>query len=166
MLISIRIFRKIVEAVVKERDLSRNPLFQVCFTLLNIRDGDLKLQDVELSAEPMEQTKYNLISRTPGSRTVCPGQLNTVQIFIGKRRFHVWLAILSCYYELLANPVTRICDLEMLSTRRAMLLSFETAVDHELEPGTTLLDAFAIQVEYAPDAIAVVRRAFLSYKIR
>ncbi|MBB5644623.1 non-ribosomal peptide synthetase [Pedobacter cryoconitis] len=162
---------KIVEAVVKERDLSRNPLFQVCFTLLNIPgDGDLKLQDVELSAEPMEQTKIQF-DFTLTLRETENGLSGAVEYSTDLYREET-ISRMVGHFELLlraivANPVTRICDLEMLSTtEEQLLLSFnETAVDHELEPGTTLLDAFAIQVEYAPDAIAVVfEEHSLSYK--
>ncbi|MGY0035001.1 non-ribosomal peptide synthetase [Pedobacter sp. NJ-S-72] len=162
---------KIVEAVVKERDLSRNPLFQVCFTLVNTSGGgDLKLQDVELSAEPMELTKIQF-DFTLTLRETEEGLSGAVEYSTDLYREETISRMVS-HLELLlqgivANPGTRICDLEMLSTtEEQLLLSFnETAVDYELEPGTTLLDAFAIQVEYAPDAIAIVfEEQSLSYK--
>ncbi|MBB6274916.1 amino acid adenylation domain-containing protein/non-ribosomal peptide synthase protein (TIGR01720 family), partial [Pedobacter cryoconitis] len=162
---------KIVEAVVKERDLSRNPLFQVCFTLVSASgDGDLKLQEVELSAEPMELTKIQF-DFTLTLRETAEGLSGAVEYSTDLYREET-ISRMVGHLELLLNaiaenPVTRICDLEMLSaTEEQLLLSFnETAVDHGLEPGATLLDAFAIQVEHAPDAIAIVfEEQSLSYK--
>src|SRR5665213_1364270 len=50
-------FEKIVDAVVKERDMSRNPLFQVLFVLQNTPDvPELKIGDLRLSAESREHT--------------------------------------------------------------------------------------------------------------
>ena len=56
-------FDKVVEAVVKERDMSRSPLFQVMFVLQNIPDiPTLHLGEVQLSAEVSAQntTKFDL----------------------------------------------------------------------------------------------------------
>ncbi|QNK64693.1 non-ribosomal peptide synthase/polyketide synthase [Pedobacter sp. PAMC26386] len=153
---------KIVEAVVKERDLSRNPLFQVCFTLLNIPgDGDLKLQNVMLSAEPMEQTKIQF-DFTLTLRETEQGLSGAVEYSTDLYREET-IARMVTHFELLLraivnNPITKIGDLEMLSAaEEELLLSFnEIAVVDEPEPGTTLLDAFALQVEYAPDAIAIM----------
>ena len=50
-------FEKIVEVIVKERDMSRNPLFQVLFTLRNTPDiPELKIGDLTLSEEGQEHT--------------------------------------------------------------------------------------------------------------
>ena len=50
-------FEKIVETVLKERDASRSPLFQVMLVLLNTPESPrLQLGQLELSAEPLENT--------------------------------------------------------------------------------------------------------------
>ncbi|MEP7253698.1 MAG: amino acid adenylation domain-containing protein, partial [Ginsengibacter sp.] len=50
-------FEKVVEAVLKERDKSRSPLFQVMLVFINTPEvGELRLGDIELSAEGYEQT--------------------------------------------------------------------------------------------------------------
>ena len=49
-------FEKVVDAVVKERDMSRNPLFQVLFSLQNTPEvPELKLGNLHLMAESREQ---------------------------------------------------------------------------------------------------------------
>jgi amino acid adenylation domain-containing protein/non-ribosomal peptide synthase protein (TIGR01720 family) len=50
-------FEKVVDAVVKERDMSRSPLFQVMFVFQNTPEvPELKLGEVSLSIENQEQT--------------------------------------------------------------------------------------------------------------
>ncbi|MGZ5134182.1 MAG: amino acid adenylation domain-containing protein, partial [Flavitalea sp.] len=50
-------FEKVVDAVVKQRDMSRNPVFQVMFILLNTPEvPELKLGNVQLSAEKIEHS--------------------------------------------------------------------------------------------------------------
>ena len=50
-------FEKVVDAVVKQRDMSRNPIFQVMFVLQNTPEiPELRLGDVRLSRQPYEHT--------------------------------------------------------------------------------------------------------------
>jgi non-ribosomal peptide synthetase component F len=50
-------FEKIVDAVVKERDLGRNPIFQVLFVLQNTPGvPELRLGNLQLSREIFENT--------------------------------------------------------------------------------------------------------------
>jgi non-ribosomal peptide synthetase component F len=64
-------FEKVIETVVKQRDLSRSPLFQVMFVYQNTPDvPQLKLGDVELSTRwaPNTKVKFELtlnLSQTP-----------------------------------------------------------------------------------------------------
>ena len=54
-------FEKVVDAVVKERDMSRGPLFQVVFTFQNTPEiPELKLGDLTLVSEAAEHTTSKL----------------------------------------------------------------------------------------------------------
>ncbi|MGY0035034.1 condensation domain-containing protein [Pedobacter sp. NJ-S-72] len=46
-------FEKIVDVIVKERDMSRGPLFQVMFVLQNTPDSSLSLGDLQVSIEDL-----------------------------------------------------------------------------------------------------------------
>ncbi|WP_367866609.1 non-ribosomal peptide synthase/polyketide synthase [Pedobacter sp. WC2423] len=153
---------KIVETVVKERDLSRNPLFQVCFTLLNIPgDGDLKLQDVVLSAEPMEQTKVQF-DFTLTLRETAEGFSGAIEYCTDLYREETISRMVVHFKQLLEaiveTPAERISNLRMLDAaeKEQLLFSF-SAADSLLKPdGATVLDHFSAQVEATPDAIAIV----------
>ena len=55
-------FEKLVEELAPERDMSRNPLFQVLFVLQNVPDAALAMEGVEVSSLPLEShsAKFDL----------------------------------------------------------------------------------------------------------
>ncbi|MEO6220979.1 MAG: amino acid adenylation domain-containing protein, partial [Ginsengibacter sp.] len=154
-------FEKVVEAVVKERDLSRNPLFQVMFVLQNTPDKqDIHLGEVVLSEEPFQNNKakfeldLNITETTDGLRVTveyCSDLYN--EETINRMMIH-YDALLKAVVE---NPEQIIGLLPMLSIdeERQLLLGFnDTFVDYPKDK--TIIDLFEDQAAAKPFNIALV----------
>ena len=154
-------FEKVVEAVGGQRDLSRNPLFQVVFLLQNTPPAPMTdLAGVTLSeARSTHQTSLFDISCfvTPKGAALqidveyCTDLFNAATI----RR---WM---SCYRQLLQavvdTPQQEISTLRMLNeAEQTQLLQFNKTRHY---PGTqqqdTIVSRFLRQVEHTPDSDAV-----------
>ena len=179
---------KIVDAVVKERDLSRNPLFQVCFSLLNIPDdADLKLKDVQLSSEPMEHSKIQF-DLTLTMRETSKGLVAAIEYCTDLYKEETISRMIVHFKTLLsaiiANPETKISALQFLTTKEKdqLLYTFNqtagaVSLANGLSPanglakglsfpeGGTIVEQFAAQVDKTPDARAIFFEGqSLSYK--
>jgi len=152
-------FEKVVEAVVKERDLSRSALFQVMFTLQNTPDKQmLRLGEVKLRSEGavhMSQFEltFNLEERGSGLNlgiTYCTDLFGTETI-----------DRMAGHYQELLRSITAAAGemvgrLRMLTAgeQRQMLEFNDTYVDHPRDK--TLVDLFEAQAEQTPEAVALV----------
>lgn len=154
-------FEKVVDAVVKERDLSRNALFQVMLVLQNTPESPaLQLGDVTLIRDPYEQTvsKFDmalfLTETTDGLNGVvqyCTDLFTPATI--EKLIAHLHQLIVS----IVAQPAQKIGTIQMLSKAEEtqLLVEFnDTARDYPLDKSIVCL--FEEQVIKTPDAIAVV----------
>ncbi|MGZ5134066.1 MAG: amino acid adenylation domain-containing protein, partial [Flavitalea sp.] len=112
-------FERVVDAVVKERDLSRNPLFQVLFALQNIPEvPNLSLGDIVLSQENFEHTttQFDLtfrITETPS------GLVSSVEYCTDLFHKQTIRRMLNHFEKLLdsivTNPQQKIAELSILS---------------------------------------------------
>jgi len=154
-------FEKVVEAVVKERDMSRSPLFQVMFTLQNTPDVPmLRLGELELSQEGTEQrtAQFDLnISVTERREGLGVSVAYCIDLF--KERTIDRMA--GHYDSLLRNIVVdagqAVEALRMLTEReeRQVVEEFnDTKVDYGT--GKTVVDLFEEQAARTPEAVAVV----------
>ncbi|HET9279980.1 MAG TPA: condensation domain-containing protein, partial [Flavitalea sp.] len=163
-------FEKIVEVVVKERDLSRNPLFQVMFALQNTPyTPQLRLRRIELSPIrlPQTTTKFDitfLLVETPqGIR----GDMQFATDLYDERTI---IRIMDHYKQLLlsivASPDKKIDDLLMLADheKQTLLVDFNnTRVDYPEH--TSIISLFEEQAVHVPEAIAIISdSARLTYK--
>ncbi|HEY0602499.1 MAG TPA: amino acid adenylation domain-containing protein [Herpetosiphonaceae bacterium] len=160
-------FEQIVEVLQPERDMSRNPLFQVMFVLQNAPMPSVQLPSLRVSTIPTNNgtAKFDLwLSITEDSDSLF-GQLEyntdlfeaaTIERLIG--HFQVLLQGIVAQPEL---PITR---LPLLTEAEQQQLTGwnATATDYALDrPLHTLIEA---QVERTPDAVALVfEQASLSY---
>lgn len=154
-------FEKVVEAVVKERDMSRSPLFQVMFVLQNTPDvPELLMQEISFSQMPSERTtsQFDLtlfvIEQQQGLRLAV--EYNT-DLFcketIGRMMTH-YKNLLS---TVVSSPGSRIDALQMLDSleEQQLLVEFNnTAL--QCPQGKCFVDLFEEQVEKTPHAIACV----------
>ncbi|MCW3463983.1 non-ribosomal peptide synthase/polyketide synthase [Chitinophaga nivalis] len=154
-------FEKVVEAVVKERDLSYSPLFQVIFTLQNIPAiPALRLGEVELSREPVDFTTAQVdlnftLEETPagltGSVEYCTDlfHADTIQRMIGHYEQLLQAIVAAPAMEIGALPMLRSTEITQL------LETFnQTATAYPADKSITEL--FDAQAALTPDAVAVV----------
>jgi amino acid adenylation domain-containing protein len=154
-------FEKVVELVVKERDMSRSPLFQAVFVLQNNLAGNeekANLSGLELFPESGTQTtaKFDLTLKISEDGMYAGMEYNT-DLFkeetIRRMCGHYGMLLGS----LLTDPGLRIDELEMLSSEEQVELLLLSAGDSVAYPkDKTILDLFEEQVIKAPGAIALV----------
>src|SRR6185437_8527452 len=126
-------FEKVVDAVVKDRDMSRSPVFQVMFNVLNTPDvPELKLGDVSLAIEGQEHiiSKFDLaftVAETPR------GLSGTIQYSTDLYRDET-IEIMSTHFQellgsIVAEPGQQLGLLPMLTTaeENRLLSEFNTA---------------------------------------
>jgi len=153
-------FERIVDKVVKERDMTLNPLFQVMLILQNNEDGShLRFGEAEL--EPLtfdyEISKFDL---TFNLRETRQGLLVDIEYCTDLFAPEAIAQMAAHYRQLLvavaATPECPVDGLSMLTAGEAheLLVTFnDTAVEYPA--GGTVLDLLDGQVEKAPDAIAL-----------
>jgi hypothetical protein len=157
-------FERVVETVVKERDMSRSPLFQVMLVLQNtqraVMDSQV-LKELAVSVEPTvhRTSKFDLsfsISQTSD------GRLDVYIEYCTDLYSSSTIDRLGAHYRALSEAVStdssqRINELAMLSSseRDQLLHQFNaTTVDYPRDK--TVVDLFGEQVKRSPDAVAVV----------
>ncbi|WP_212004588.1 non-ribosomal peptide synthetase [Chitinophaga sp. HK235] len=163
-------FEKVVEAVVRERDISRHPLFQVMFELQNTPEvPDLELNGLRLSQESLSHstTQFDLTLSLEESATGLSGYIEyCADLFTGAT-----IAGLQRHYEQLLwsvvnNPSEETGLLEMMSGEEKTLL-VETFNDTRVAypSDNTLVGLFREQAGRTPDNTALLYEGVaLSYR--
>jgi amino acid adenylation domain-containing protein len=153
-------FEKLVEELQPERDLSRNPLFQVVFQLLNVPSTEIKIPGIAI--EKLEifsgMAPFDLSLSMVESGSGFKGRLEYNRDLFDEstierlaRHFQVLLG------GIVADPEQRLSELPVLSQqdRRMMLLEWnDTGKEYPKEK--CLHELFEVQAERTPDAVAVV----------
>ncbi|UOE51898.1 non-ribosomal peptide synthase/polyketide synthase [Mucilaginibacter sp. SMC90] len=163
-------FEKVVEAVVKERDMSHSPLFQVMFTLQNTPEiPELKLAGVTLSAETAEDTtskfdiSLNLVETADG---LVGGLTYNTDLFKAQtmaRMIGHFTAILQAVVKTPTEVVGRINLLSAVEEEEQLKIFNATDADYPTDK--SLLDIFEQQVAQTPDAVAVTfEEEVITYK--
>nr|WP_295864097.1 non-ribosomal peptide synthase/polyketide synthase [uncultured Chitinophaga sp.] len=156
-------FEKVVEAVVKARDLSRSPLFQVMFTLQNMPESTSpELEGLHMEAAPLSYatTQYDLsftLEDTPeglrGSVEYCTDLYVPATIDRMIQHFEQLL------HSLVAAPAASLESLSILSEaeERQLLYGFnQTRQPAGATPPQTLASLFTEQASRTPLATALV----------
>jgi len=156
-------FEKVVEAVVKERDMSRNPLFQVLFTMQNTPVvPELRLGNIHLSLEEQVHTTSQMdiicnITETPeglsGSVEYCTDLYSEATIQQMMSHFRQLLA------AIVKAPAQKIGELQMLtvSEEQQLLIQFnDTAVEVNTSTSASIVDLFEAQVAHNSTRLAAV----------
>ncbi|WP_343746041.1 amino acid adenylation domain-containing protein [Chitinophaga sp.] len=152
---------KIVEAVVRERDVSVNPLFQVLFILQNTPPvPDIRLNGLHISPEPLESNtaKFDLTfllqeqaGELHGCIEYCTDLFEEATIERMARHFR------QLSYAVAASPSATVGALPMLEATEKQQLLFDfndTAAGYPSE--ATIPDLFRKQAALRPEATAVV----------
>jgi amino acid adenylation domain-containing protein/non-ribosomal peptide synthase protein (TIGR01720 family) len=154
-------FGKVVEAVVKERDVSRNPLCQVMFVLQNTPEiPELRLGDLNLSLTGYEQStaQYDFIVRITETASGLEG---TIQYSTALFKAETIDRLMNNFEVLLTSVVSQpqnsIDKLTLLTEweKNKLLHEFNdtaTPFPHE----KTIIDLFKEQVVKRPEAPAII----------
>ncbi|MGZ5134514.1 MAG: condensation domain-containing protein, partial [Flavitalea sp.] len=163
-------FERVVEAVVKERDPSRNPLFQVMLVLGNTPEvTGLKLGDLELSREPYDPniSKFDLTFFLTETGDGIHGLVQyRTDLFLNE----TVLRMIGHYKELLASilnfPHQSIGTLSILSSSEEQeLINRLDQIRTDYPKEKTVIELFEEQVAKTPDNVAVVfQEVQLSFK--
>ncbi|NML40086.1 non-ribosomal peptide synthase/polyketide synthase [Chitinophaga sp. G-6-1-13] len=154
-------FEKVVEAVVKERDLSYSPLFQVIFTLQNMPVvGDLALGAAHMQPEKIAYTTAQVDLNFTVEETAT-GLSGSVEYCTDLFREETIMQMITHFKQLLAaiviSPSTAVGFLPMLlATEETQLLEVFNQTDTSYPADKSITDLFAAQVALTPDTTALV----------
>ncbi|WP_441287561.1 amino acid adenylation domain-containing protein [Sorangium sp. KYC3313] len=156
-------FEIVVDALAVERDLSRNPLFQVMFALQNVPPPALTLPGVEASPVPLdvERARFDLTLFLTESGEAIEGALEfDLDLFDPET-----IARLAGHYETIlravaSDPGARVAELPLLTAgeRRELLIAWN-ATSAPPPPAACLHELFDAQAERSPGAVAVASEA-------
>ncbi|MEG4144509.1 amino acid adenylation domain-containing protein [Microcoleus sp. Pol12B5] len=162
-------FEKLVEILQPERDLSHNPLFQVLFSLRNVRTPQIKLPGVTLSSLEIERktARFDLALDLEEGLEGINGTLEYSQdLFDASTARRIAGHFLTLLESIAANPEQRISNLPILTKPEQQQLLFEwNNTQSELPKNQCVHGLFEAQTERTPDAIAVVfENEYLTYR--
>jgi amino acid adenylation domain-containing protein len=152
-------FEKLVEELQLERDLSRNPLFQVMFALQNVPRPEPRLADLQMSIERVESgtAKVDLYLSIEDAEQL-KGTLEyntdlfdaaTVRRMVGNFK--------NLLQDIAADANRRLFELKLLDEaeqNQQVVLWNDTRTDYPRE--MSLMQLFELQAALTPDRIAVV----------
>ena len=154
-------FEKVVERVVKERDMSRSPLFQVMFVLQNTPEVEhLQLGELQLSAEGVENTtaKFEItLSITQTEEGLFGSWGYNTDLYSAGTVDRMITHYKELITSIVSTPQSKIGVMPMLTKaeEHELLVEFnDTKVDYPRDK--TIVDLFEEQVAKTPEAIAAV----------
>jgi amino acid adenylation domain-containing protein len=163
-------FEKVVETVVKDRDLSRSPLFQVMFILQNTPEIPvLQLGEVQLTNEGTGQNtaKYELSFNVAQTSNGLQGTIEYCTDLFNEQTICRMIGHLNELLQaIVQTPRQKIELLPILSKAEEDQLVIDFNNTAKVYPGNkTITDLFEEQVTKTPDAIAVLfEEQQLSYR--
>jgi amino acid adenylation domain-containing protein len=157
-------FERLVEEIQPERDLSRNPLFQVTFQLFNAPDPSEKASDDSDAGEYLQVERgtaiFDLAFTVWESADGLGGQVEYSTELFEARTIEQMIEHYGRLLEgVLADPSRRISELPLLSTREQEQLLIEwnqTQTEPVNEDRRCVHELFEQQAASAPEALAIV----------
>ncbi|MEG4490497.1 amino acid adenylation domain-containing protein [Microcoleus sp. D3_18_C4] len=162
-------FEKLVEIIHHERDLSHNPLFQVLFSLRNVRTPEIKLPGVTLSSLEIERNtaRFDLaLDLEEGLEGINATLEYSQDLFDASTARRIAGHFITLLESIAANPEQRLSSLPMLTKPEQQQLLFEwNNTQSEIPTNQCVHELFEAQAERTPDAIAVVfQNEYLTYR--
>ncbi|MEG4227987.1 amino acid adenylation domain-containing protein [Microcoleus sp. N9_B2] len=153
-------FEKLVEILHHERDLSHNPLFQVLFSLRNVRTPQIKLPGVMLSNLEIERktARFDLALDLEEGLEGINGTLEYSQdLFDASTARRIAGHFITLLESIATNPEQRLSNLPILTKPEQQQLLFEwNNTQSNFPQDKCIHELFEAQAELTPDAIAVV----------
>ena len=154
-------FEKVVEAAATQRDMARNPLFQVLFTMQNTPEiPALHLDGVSISVQPTDRTtaQLDIICNIAENQDGLYGQVEYCTDLYSEQTINRMMGhYQQLLYGVVKEPGQRISDLQMLENaeQERLLNEFNNPrVDAITEE--TIVDLFEAQALKTPANIALV----------
>ncbi|HEY2328632.1 MAG TPA: amino acid adenylation domain-containing protein, partial [Verrucomicrobiae bacterium] len=153
-------FEKLVEALQPQRDLSRNPIFQIAFVFDSATEPSPQLAGMKCESEPvrMPVVKFDLTLLVLYKNGVLQGVFEyATGIFEAEMISRLAEHFQNLLAAIVANPQEKVSDLPMLSAagRQQLLVEWNsTAADYPHDK--TIHQLFETQAEKTPEAVAVV----------
>ncbi|MGG8495335.1 amino acid adenylation domain-containing protein [Tenacibaculum sp. TC6] len=155
-------FDKVVEATVKQRDLNRNPIYQVMFTYQNTPESqelvfeDLEVEVVKPSEIQVHSELHFIIEEDSDKGLILEIEyrkdlfnLSTIE-----RLANHYMNLLNSIVE---NPEQKICELKMLNKEEVtQLIDTFNHSNLDFSKNATVLSTFKEQVIKSPKAIALI----------
>lgn len=154
-------FEKVVEAVVRERDMSRSPVFQVMFVLRNTPEvPELVMESAQLTAAPYKHTTA-LFDMTMFITETSAGLFGAIEYNTDLFKESSIQKMIGHFMKLLSSiiqaPQQKIGLLPMLAaTEQEQLISGFNATGAAWPQTETVIDLFEAQASKTPDATALV----------
>lgn len=153
-------FEKLVEELQPERDLHRNPLFQVMFQFQNTASPKLEMEGLEVSALEVATgtAKFDLMlaAREENDTVVCVMEYNT-ELFSGEtieNMLHQYSTLLA---NIVARPEEAISKLSLMTeAEEQQIVQSWNATVTEFTEDKTIHQLFEEQATQTPDAIALL----------
>ncbi|HEV2736290.1 MAG TPA: condensation domain-containing protein, partial [Longimicrobiaceae bacterium] len=152
-------FEKLVDEVQPERDLSRNPLFQVMFALQNAPGSELELAGLRLVWEPPRSgtSKFDVMlwAQERGGELDACFEYNT-DLFDASTIHRLERHYRRVLDAVLADPDVRLSELPLLAgDERELLAAWNDTAEALDGAGATLHALVAAQAARTPEAVAV-----------
>ncbi|MGB7440888.1 MAG: amino acid adenylation domain-containing protein [Coleofasciculaceae cyanobacterium] len=151
-------FEKLVEELQPERDLSRNPIFQVWFNMLNLEDKKLELPELKVEAVSIieERSKFDLTLYVQEQKEGI--QLKLVykaDLFETERMAEMLAQFQHLLMQIVEDPEARITEFSLVTTKAKVILPNPTQIiDCQWEGAVHT--RFTQQAQRIPDKVAVV----------
>ncbi|MHC5822143.1 MAG: non-ribosomal peptide synthetase, partial [Nostoc sp.] len=156
-------FEMLVEELQPERDLSRNPLYEVMFVLQNTRMSVQEVSGLTLRTLQFDSgtAQLDIFLSMSESQQGLTGVLEyNTDIFEDATITRFITCFQTLLESIVANPEQRICELSPLTAPDREQLLFEwnqTRADYPQD--TSLHELFEQQVEQSPDALALISQS-------
>ncbi|MFC3787840.1 non-ribosomal peptide synthetase [Paenibacillus sp. GCM10012307] len=161
-------FEELVRQLDVQRDLSRNPLFDVMFVMQNMASEQLQLDGVQLSSHLIDHAiaKFDLTLEATETKTGLSLHLEYNTSLFAARTAEQMAAHFTRLLDAMARfPSQALRDLELLTAEdkdKQLSIFNNTAADYPQH--ATIHRLFEEQVKRAPDAVAIVYgEQFLTY---
>ena len=153
-------FEKVIDAVVKGRDTSRSPLFQVVFVLQNIPEvPDLEFAGVTLTSEaPVSHaTKSEIMCHVKETPTGLVGTFTYATDLFTQASIQQLISHFTALLKVIpVNPVEQLGNLSLLAPgEKETLLSGFNSTSVNFPADKTMVDLFEMQAEQTPENPAI-----------
>ncbi|MCK4258431.1 MAG: non-ribosomal peptide synthase/polyketide synthase [Halanaerobiales bacterium] len=151
---------ELIEKLDIKRDLSRNPLFDVMFTMQNMEILKLKIRDLKISPYTVEYpiSKFDLsLYAEEEQNQLCFRLEYCTELFKRETMEQMIIHFKNILREIISNPTKLIKDIEMISQKEKEQILFTFNQTLNPYPEEKLIhDFFEERVEEIPDQVAIV----------